>query len=81
LNEVFDFENGFFGAPYQPEDNCIDVDGNGIAGQGRFCTDGRDAYALIDVAAHGFYDRDDEEEPRTAQAAISAEAERATFCH
>ena len=33
LNEVLDFEDGFFRAPDEPEDDGIDVDGNGVAGE------------------------------------------------
>ena len=51
FNEVFDFEDGFFGVPDEPEDDGVDVYGNGVAGEGRFGADGRDADALIDIAA------------------------------
>src|SRR5260370_18966648 len=51
LGEVFDFKNGLFGIPDEPEDDGVDVHGDGVASEGRLGANGTDADALIDEAA------------------------------
>ena len=50
LEEVFDLEDGLLGVPHQPEDDGIDVDGNGVTGERGLCADGGNAHTLIDVS-------------------------------
>jgi len=75
VDEVLHFEDGFFGVPDDPEDDGVDVDGDGIAGQRRFGTHAGDADALIDHLAQRVDHGNHEEHPGLAQADIAAETE------
>src|SRR5208337_4464529 len=75
IDEVLDFENAFLGVPHQPEDNGVDVDGNGVAGERGLSRDARDAHALVHVGAERFDDGNNVAQAGTAQADISAQAQ------
>src|ERR1700722_9147268 len=75
LHEVFDFEDGFFRVPDEPEDDGVDVDGNSVAREGGFGVYRREADALIDVAAQAVNDGNDEEDARAPQSSVAAEAQ------
>src|SRR5258708_40123876 len=75
VSKVLDFENGFFSVPNQPEDNCVDVDRDGVSRERRFGSDGRDTNALIDKAAQRVHHGHDEEDAGAAQAAVAAKTE------
>ena len=51
VDEVLDFENGFFGVPHHPEDDGIDVHRHRVASERGFRRDAGDADALVDVGA------------------------------
>ena len=73
--EVFDFENGLFGVPDDPEIDGVDGDGDGVAGEGGFGFDVADADALIDGGADRIDDADDPEHAGASHALEAAEAE------
>ena len=75
LGEVLDLEDGLFRVPDEPEDDGVDVDGHGVAGEGGFGADGCDTDALIDVAAQCLDHGNDEEEAGTPQSAVATEAQ------
>ena len=65
----------FLGVPHHPEDDGVDVDGNGVAGERGFGGDAGDADALVDIRAERFDDGNDVAQAGAAQADVAAEAQ------
>src|SRR5579872_6928054 len=75
LDEDLDFEDRLLGIPDHPEDDGVDVDGDGVAGQGGFGRNAGDADSLVDVRAERFEYGNDVAHAGAAQADIAAETQ------
>jgi hypothetical protein len=75
VDEVLDFENGFLGVPYQPENDGVHVHGNGVAGESGLGGNAGYADALVDIRAERFDDRNNVAQAGTAQADVAAQAQ------
>ena len=75
VTEVLDLQNRFLRVPHHPEHDRVDKDRHGIAGQGRFRLHFRHPDPLVNEITHCVDDRNDGEQPRSAQPAIHPEPE------
>src|ERR1700743_446639 len=73
VDKILDFKNRFFRIPHQPEDNRVNADRNGIAGERGFGGHGRHADAVIDKTAKRIHHRHDQEDAWAAEATVAAE--------
>src|ERR1700722_9945739 len=79
VDEILDFENRFFGAPNHPENDGVDIDGNGVAGESRFGAYTCDADSLIDDLAERIHYRNHQEHSRLTHTDESSEAQHRDF--
>jgi len=75
LDEILNFQDRFFGVPDHPENDGIDIDRNGVAGERGFGGYAGGADALVHEAAEGIEDGEHMEPAGPAQAHVAAKAQ------